>query len=70
LVLVSFSTTGLWDQRGRIRNTLEALAGEPVPVLVSAPQRADIDPLPENAAVRGFVPHSLVLPGAADRCAT
>lgn len=65
LVLVSFSTTGLWDQRGRIRNTLEALADEPVRVLVSAPQGADIAPLPDNAAVRGFVPHSLVLPGAA-----
>lgn len=65
LVLVSFSTTGLWDQRGRIRNTLEALAGEPVRVLVSAPQRTDIAPLPDNAAVQGFVPHSLVLAGAA-----
>jgi MGT family glycosyltransferase len=65
LVLVSFSTTGLWDQRGRVRNTLEALAGEPVRVLVSAPQHADLEALPGNAVVRGFVPHSLVLPGAA-----
>jgi UDP:flavonoid glycosyltransferase YjiC (YdhE family) len=28
MVLVSFTTTGLWDQSGRIRNTLEALSGE------------------------------------------
>jgi MGT family glycosyltransferase len=64
LVLVSFSTTGLWDQNGRIRNTLDALAGEPVRVLVSSPQPADIAPVPDNAAVRGFVPHAMVLPSA------
>jgi len=64
MVLVSFSTTGLWDQSGRIRNTLEALAGEPVRVLVSAPQPLDVGPVPANAAVRGFVPHEMVLPSA------
>jgi MGT family glycosyltransferase len=65
LVLVSFSTTGFWDQRGRIRNTLVALAEEPVRVLVSASDATGLGPLPANAAVRGFVPHALVLPGAA-----
>lgn len=64
LALVSFTTTRLWDQSGRIRNTLEALAGEPVRVLVSAPQPLDVGPVPANAAVRGFVPHEMVLPSA------
>lgn len=65
LALVRFTTTGLWDQGGRIRNTLEALAHEPVRVLVSAPQSLDVAPVPANAAVRGFVPHAVVLPSAA-----
>ena len=65
MVLVSFTTTGLWDQSGRIRNTLEALAGEPVRVLVSASQPMDLGPVPDNAAIRRFVPHALVLPSAA-----
>ena len=65
LVLVSFSTTGLWDQSSRIRNTLEALAGEPVRVLVSASQSMDLGPIPENAAIRPFVSHHRVLGGAA-----
>jgi len=65
LVLVSFTTTGLWDQRGRIRNTLEGLADEPVRVLVSAAQAMDLGRSPENAAIRPFVPHQRVLPGAA-----
>ncbi|MHB8507953.1 MAG: glycosyltransferase [Candidatus Dormibacteria bacterium] len=65
MVLVSFSTTGLWDQTGRIRNTLDALADEPVRVLVSASQASDLGRLPANATGRSFVPHRLVLPGAA-----
>ena len=65
LVLVSFSTTGLWDQSGRIRNTLEGLAGESVRVLVSASQAMDLGPIPDNAAIRPFVPHQRVLDGAA-----
>jgi MGT family glycosyltransferase len=65
LVLVSFSTTGLWDQSGRIRNTLEGLADEPVRVLVSASQDMDLGPIPVNAAIRPFVPHQRVLNGAA-----
>jgi MGT family glycosyltransferase len=65
LVLVSFSTTRLWDQRGRVRNTLDALSDEPVRVLVSSVAAAGITPLPDNAATRRFVPHGLVLPGAA-----
>ncbi|MDQ3515155.1 MAG: hypothetical protein M3403_00055 [Gemmatimonadota bacterium] len=65
MILVSFSTTRLWDQRGRIRNTLAALSDEPVRVLVSAADASDITPLPANATVRRFVPHGLVLPSAA-----
>jgi MGT family glycosyltransferase len=65
LVLVSFSTTGLWDQSGRVRNTLEGLAGESVRVLVSASQSMDLGQIPGNAAVRSFVPHQRVLPAAA-----
>ena len=65
LVLVSFSTTGLWDQSGRIRNTLSGLANEPVRVLVSASQAMDLGTLPGNARVRAFVPHHKVLDGAA-----
>ena len=62
MVLVSFTTTGLWDQSGRIRNTLEALSGEPIRVLVSAAQPGEFGPLPGNAAIRRFVPHAAVLP--------
>ena len=65
LVLVSFSTTGFWDQRGRIRNTLAALAEEPVRVLVSAPEVDGLGPVPANATVVAFVPHARVLPLAA-----
>lgn len=65
LVLVSFTTTRLWDQGGRIRNTLAALADQPVRVLVSAVDAGDIGPLPHNAAARRFVPHGLVLPEVA-----
>lgn len=65
LVLVSFSTTGLWDQSGRIRNTLEGLADESVRVLVSASQSMDLGLIPDNAAIRRFVPHHRVLAGAA-----
>ncbi|GAC1454146.1 MAG: glycosyltransferase [Ktedonobacterales bacterium] len=65
MVLVSFTTTRLWDQRGRIQNTLAALSDEPVRVLVSASDAANITPLPANAAARQFVPHELVLPSAA-----
>ena len=65
LVLVSFSTTGFWDQTGRTRNTLAALAEEPVRVLVVGAAEASLGALPANAAVRGFVPHALVAPLAA-----
>lgn len=65
MVLVSFTTTRLWDQSGRIRNTLEALAGEPLRVLVSAAQPWDFGPVPANAAIRQFVPHAVVLPSVA-----
>src|SRR5579862_8751975 len=62
LVLVSFSTTRLWDPAGRIRNTLAALAGEPVRVLVIAEGSSLPPDVPDNATVRPFVPHAQVLP--------
>jgi MGT family glycosyltransferase len=65
MVLVSFTTTRLWDQGARIRNTLEALDGEPFRVLVSAAQKPDVPSVPINAAIRPFVPHALVLPSTA-----
>lgn len=65
LVLVSFSTTGLWDQSGRIRNTLDALAGEWVRVLVTAAQSLEVGPIPDNAVIRRSVPHGHVLGSAA-----
>jgi MGT family glycosyltransferase len=65
LVLVSFTTTRFWDQSGRIRNTLEALAGEDVRVLVSAAQPLEGTPIPVNAVISSFVPHRQVLPSAA-----
>ncbi|MDQ6876203.1 MAG: glycosyltransferase [Candidatus Dormibacteraeota bacterium] len=65
LVVVGFTTTGLWDQGSRIRNTLDALAGEFVRVIATAPQGVDIATVPVNAVIRRFVPHALVLPQAA-----
>jgi MGT family glycosyltransferase len=65
MVLVSFTTTAHWDQRGRIRNTLEALADEAVRVLVLSSQTVDLATFPDNTVVRRFVPHALVLPSAA-----
>src|SRR5258708_3860841 len=65
MVLVSFSTTGLWDQSGRIRNTLEALADEPLRVLVSASESIELGSVPGNATIRRFVPHERVLPSVA-----
>jgi len=65
MVLVSFTTTAHWDQSGRIRNTLEALAGEALRVLVLASQAMDLPAIPTNAAIQRFVPHVLVMPSAA-----
>jgi MGT family glycosyltransferase len=65
LVLVSFSTTGFWDQSNRIRNTLAALADEPVRVWVSASNPTALGVSTSNSVVRDFVPHALVLPHAA-----
>jgi MGT family glycosyltransferase len=65
MVLVSFTTTAHWDQSGRIRNTLEALAGETLRVLVLASQAMDLPAIPTNAAIQRFVPHILVMPSAA-----
>jgi len=65
MVLVSFTTTRLWDQGSRIRNTLTALAEEPVRVLVCVAEAADVAPVPANAVIRSFVPHRLALSSAA-----
>lgn len=65
MIVVSFTTTGLWDQSGRIRNTLEALDGESIRVIASAPNGVDVTAVPSNAVIRPFVPHALVLPQAA-----
>ena len=65
LVVVSFTTTGLWDQSGRIRNTLDALAAESVRVIASAPNGVEAAAVPSNAVIRRFVPHHLVLAQAA-----
>jgi len=62
LVLASFSTTRLWDPASRIRNTLDALADEPVRVLLIAGGNSLPPELPDNATVRPFVPHAEVLP--------
>jgi MGT family glycosyltransferase len=62
LVLVSFSTTRMWDQASRIRNTLAALAEEPVRILLIANANSLPPELPDNATVRPFVPHAEVLP--------
>jgi MGT family glycosyltransferase len=62
LVLVSFSTTRLWDPASRIRNTLAALAGEPVRVLLIAGENSLAQELPDNVTTRTFVPHGEVLP--------
>jgi MGT family glycosyltransferase len=64
LVLVTFSTTRLWDPTGRIRNTLAALADEPVRVLLIAGATSVPLELPDNTTVRPFVPHAEVLPSA------
>lgn len=64
LVIVSFTTTRLWDQRARIARTLEGLAGEPVRVLVAS-QQSELGRMPANAVARTFVPHALVMPLAA-----
>ena len=62
LVLVSFSTTHLWDPAGRIRNTLAALGSEPVRVLLIAGSNSLPLALPDNTIARPFVPHAEVLP--------
>ena len=62
LVMASFSTTRLWDPASRIRNTLAALADEPVRVLLIAGGNSLPPELPNNATVRPFVPHGDVLP--------
>ncbi|MFN2462478.1 MAG: glycosyltransferase [Candidatus Dormibacteria bacterium] len=62
LVLASFSTTGFWDQQSRMRHTLDALEGEPVRILLSCGAGGLDGPLPQNARVRPFLPHDVLLP--------
>jgi MGT family glycosyltransferase len=62
LVLISFSTTRLWDPAGRIRNTLAALGDEPVRVLLIASPDSLPPEVPDNTTVRSFIPHAEVLP--------
>jgi len=62
LVLVSFSTTRLWDPASRIRNTVAALGGEPVRVLLIAGGASLPPELPDNTTARPFVLHAEVLP--------
>jgi UDP:flavonoid glycosyltransferase YjiC (YdhE family) len=64
LVLASFTTSAGWDQTSRIQSTIDGLAGQPYRVLVTNAQ-ADRFSVPANAAIRGYVPHAAVLPGAA-----
>jgi MGT family glycosyltransferase len=64
LVLVSFSTTGFWDQRGRIRNALEALADEPVRVIVTAREAKEFGAVPPNVSILPYLSHAAVLPEA------
>lgn len=64
LVLVSFSTTMLWDKRSRIEHSLEALASEPVRVLLATGEPAYTGPLPANAVAQRVVPHDQVLSAA------
>ena len=64
LVLVSFHTTPVFDQRSRVERTLQALA-DPAPYRVLATTSAvDMTGLtvPANAVVRPFIPHEEVLP--------
>ena len=64
LVLVSFSTGRIWDQRSRIQRTLEGLSGRACRVLVTTGP-ADVAGLriPVNAVLVAYVPHQEVLPG-------
>jgi len=63
LVLVSFTTTGGWDQTSRIQRTLTALANGPYRVLVTAGRAAAAGfAVPSNAVLVPHVPHGEVLP--------
>jgi UDP:flavonoid glycosyltransferase YjiC (YdhE family) len=66
LVLVSFSTGPYWDQSSRILRTLEALAGCPYRVLVTAGQaRIEQRLVPTNAVLVERAPHEAILANAA-----
>jgi MGT family glycosyltransferase len=65
LVVASFSTTFM-DQSGLAARAVEALSGLPVRGLITTGPAIDPASLPRaaNVEVRGFVPHSAVLPEA------
>jgi MGT family glycosyltransferase len=65
LVLASFSTGPYWDQRSRIRRTLEALANRDYRALVTS-SGADVGStaLPANVVVVNHLPHAIVMPHA------
>jgi UDP:flavonoid glycosyltransferase YjiC (YdhE family) len=66
LVVVSFNAGGGWDQRSRIERTLEALGSGTYRVLVtSGMTNVDGLPVPPNAVVVPFVPHSEIMGQAA-----
>ena len=64
LILVSFHTSAMLDQRSRIQRTLQALA-DPAPYRILA-TTSTVDTtdlaIPANAVVRPFIPHHHVLP--------
>ncbi len=65
-VIVSFSTTPLAGMRRVYRNVIAALAELPVEAIVTTGgYDLGIVPPAANVQVRGYVPHSEVLPGAA-----
>lgn len=66
LIMVSFSTTNLWDQTSRIQKTLEALTNRECRVLVTTgmADASKVD-VPDNAALIAYVPHHEVLPHVA-----
>lgn len=66
-VVVSFSTTALPGMRRAYRHTIEAMRDLPVDAIVTTGgfDLGRTSPPPPNVSIRGFVPHSEVLPGAA-----
>jgi UDP:flavonoid glycosyltransferase YjiC (YdhE family) len=66
LIVVSFSTSVVWDQTSRLERSIQALAGGEYRVVAST-GRSDIaaSALPGNVTLAPYVPHAAVLPHAA-----